>query len=85
MWCDLEWARLAHLVRGDHPGQIERRYKCIRRSDKKGISEFDGLSSVTCWRGRFYLYARSNPELGGHRSVQVCSGETLTELGVFHM
>ena len=35
--------------------------------------------------GRFYLYARSNPELSGHRSVQVCSGDTLTGLGAFRM
>ena len=77
--------RLDHLVRGDHDGQVEGRKQCKRFSDGIGISEFDGLSSLTYWKGRFYNYARSNPELSGHRSVQVCSGDSLTGLESFCM
>ena len=85
LWSAVEWHEITKLVRGDHEGQVEGRKKCIRKADNVGISEFDGQSAMTYWRGEFYIYARSNPNyFGGHRSVQVCRG-ALDSFGPFQM
>ena len=68
-WSDYWWYPVQLLVKGDHPGQIEGREKCIR-PDGVDISEFDGQTSVCMLGGAMYLFARSNPAVSGHRSVQ---------------
>ena len=83
LWSAVEWKEIAPLIKGDHPGQVEGRKKCIRPSDGLGVSEFDGHAALTMF-GDFWLYARSNPKIAGHRAVQCCSG-TLSSLGPFRM
>ena len=68
-WSDYWWYNVQLLVKGDHTGQIEGREQCIR-PDGVGISEFDGQTSACMLEGALYLFARSNPELKGYRSVQ---------------
>jgi hypothetical protein len=48
--------------------RIEGRIKC------KGCSEFDGQTACVRFKDEFYFYARSNPEVKGHRSVQCTQG-----------
>ena len=84
IYASVIWRPLLPLVKGDHAGQVEGRKKCMRPSDKRGISEFDGQSALTYWKGDFWLYARSNPVKEGHRSVQVCHGQ-LETFGAFEL
>ena len=74
-WSSVEWTVLQRLIKGDHPGAVEGRSKCIRSTDGRGIAEFDGQSALTYWRGEFLVYARANPRERGYRAVQVCRGQ----------
>ena len=38
-WSSVEWTVLQRLIRGDHPGAVEGRSKCIRPTDGRGIAE----------------------------------------------
>ena len=82
-WSALEFAKIKRFLKVDHPGQIEGRSKCM--ANGVGISEFDGQSALTWWNGEYWVYARSNLQESGHRSVQVCHGKTLETLGEFQM
>ena len=75
---------LRTLVTGDHPGRTEARTQCTRKSDGVRISEFNGQSAVTYFRGEFYIYTRANPAAAGWRSVQVCRGN-LNKFGPFEL
>ena len=49
------------------------------------ISEFDGQSALTYFKGKFFLFARSNPKKAGYRSVQACSGKHIEDFGPFQL
>ena len=83
LWSALEWQRLSTWLKGDHPGAIEGRSKCIRPSDGRGIAEFDGQSALTYFKGQFLVYARANPEESGYRTVQACTIKSLNEKSPF--
>ena len=84
LWSMLEWKELHRLLKGNHEGAVEGRKKCIRKADQVGIAEFDGQSALTYFKGRFFVYARSNPRERGFRTVQVCHGP-LNDLSPFQL
>ena len=88
-WASFHFEKIKLFLNGDHPGQTEGRGKCGQGSSWSpsgfGYSEFDGQSALTFWKGEYWVYARSNPRESGYRSVQVCDGRTLGELGKFEM
>ena len=84
VWSAIAWKRLHCLLKGDHAGAVEGRSKCIRKSDNRGIAEFDGQSALTYFQEQFFVYARANPEESGYRTVQVCHGP-LDELSPFQL
>ena len=70
------------------------RLGCIERRDPAlmpwstmhpGACEFDGRTSLAHFKGRYFLYARSNPASHGQRFVQVTSSADLVNWSPFRL
>ena len=65
------------LLNGSHPGCVERRVEVEGKWLYPGYDAgsracgFDGRLSLVYHRGQWLLFARANPAIRGHRSVQV--------------
>ena len=74
-------------ISGTHAGCVERRDEAALRwvGVPSGACEYDGRLSLTHFRGRYWLFARSNLATTGQRFVQAMSSSDLRTWSPFHL
>jgi len=65
------WGAARLILKGNHPGCVERRHPALAKQLRAGFCEFDGRLSLVKHHGQLLLYARANPATHGQRFVQV--------------
>ena len=73
----VSFVKRKYILDGNHEGCLELRPKF------GGVGEFDGQSMLVHFGGRWFLYTRANCGESGHRQVQVCVGEDLSNFSAF--